>query len=164
MRDAGRATSAAPTYFEAARVTDATGRAYSLVDGGVFANNPAMCAYVDVICAKPGAEVLVLSLGTGELTRPFPHEKVKDWGLIEWARPLIDVVFDGISDTTDFQLRQVLGEGHYWRLQTELTKGRGSDDLDDSSKANIATLKRTGRELVEERSADLDAVCAALSA
>ena len=45
MRDVARATSAAPTYFEPARLPG--NPPYALVDGGVFANNPGMCAYVD---------------------------------------------------------------------------------------------------------------------
>jgi patatin-like phospholipase/acyl hydrolase len=164
MREAGRATSAAPIYFEAARVVDSTGRAYSLVDGGVFANNPAMCAYVDVIDSEPDADVVLLSLGTGELTREYPYEEVRDWGLIEWARPLVNVVFDGVSDTIDYQLQMVLDEGRYWRLQTELTRGRGSDDLDDSSRANIEALKETARELIRKHSDEIDQACATLTA
>ena len=40
MVDAAHGSSAAPSYFEPARVGGLT-----LVDGGVFATNPAMCAY-----------------------------------------------------------------------------------------------------------------------
>ena len=43
MVDAAHGSSAAPSYFEPARVGELT-----LVDGGVFATNPAMCAYADV--------------------------------------------------------------------------------------------------------------------
>ena len=41
MREAARATSAAPTYFEPEKLT-ADGEVFALCDGGVFANNPAM--------------------------------------------------------------------------------------------------------------------------
>ena len=34
-----------------------------------------------------------------------PTTKVKDWGQLEWARPVIDVVFDGGQDAVDLQLR-----------------------------------------------------------
>ena len=44
-----RATAAAPTYFEPAEVTDVAGaRTYPLIDGGMYAVNPSMCAYADV--------------------------------------------------------------------------------------------------------------------
>jgi len=38
VRDVARATSAAPTFFEAARIADQDGERSALVDGGVFAN------------------------------------------------------------------------------------------------------------------------------
>jgi hypothetical protein len=150
-----RATSAAPTYFEPLPV-----RGRALVDGGVFAVNPAMSAFAEVLRFHPGADVVLLSLGTGQRTRKRRFADIDDWGLVEWARPILDVVFDGISDAVDYQLRQVLGEGRYWRLQVELT--RASDDLDDASPENLRELRRHAEELIAARSSDLDAVVAAL--
>ena len=62
----------------------------------------------------------MLSLGTGQRTDRRPFDEVKDWGLVEWARPILDVVFDGISDAVDYQLRHALPEDRDRRLQTEL--------------------------------------------
>lgn len=144
-----RAASAAPTYFEPSAVD---GRA--LVDGGVFAVNPAMSAFAEVLRFEPGAEIVLLSLGTGERTRRRSFAQIEDWGLLEWARPLLDMVFDGISDAVDYQLRHALGEGRYWRLQVELT--RASDDLDDATEENLRRLHAHAEELIDARSADLD--------
>jgi predicted acylesterase/phospholipase RssA len=48
MRQVARATSAAPTYFEPAKVgAEGPVDYYAIVDGGVFANNPAICSYVE---------------------------------------------------------------------------------------------------------------------
>jgi uncharacterized protein len=94
-----RATSAAPTYFEPVAAGER-----ALVDGGVFAGNPAMCAFAEVLRQRPGTEVVMLSLGTGERTRRRPFDEIDDWGLAEWARPILDVVFDGSSDAVDYQL------------------------------------------------------------
>ena len=71
MVDAAHASSAAPSYFEPARVGELT-----LVDGGVFATNPAMCAYADV----DGDVELLVSLGCGEHTRALPYEQVQGLG------------------------------------------------------------------------------------
>jgi uncharacterized protein len=150
-----RATSAAPTYFEPLPVA-----ARVLVDGGVFAVNPAMSAFAEVLRFHPSADVVLLSLGTGQRTRSRRFADVDDWGLVEWARPILDVVFDGISDAVDYQLRHVLGGERYWRLQVELT--RASDDLDDASPENLAELRRHAEELIAERTGDLDAVVASL--
>jgi uncharacterized protein len=152
-----RATSAAPTYFEALPAGKR-----SLVDGGVFAVNPAMCALAEVLRFTPGAEVYVLSLGTGQRTERRDWDQIKDWGVVEWARPLLDVVFDGSSDAVDYQLTQALPEGRYWRLQTEL-KG-ASDDLDDASEQNLRALRERAVELIQASDAQIDAVVAAIAA
>jgi len=150
-----RATSAAPTYFEPLEVNGA-----ALVDGGVFAVNPAMSAFAEVMRFQPTAEVLLLSLGTGERTRKRSFDEVKDWGLAEWAKPILDVVFDGTSDAVDYQLRHALEDGRYWRLQVELDMA--SDDLDDAGENNLKLLRQHADDLIELRSAELDEIVAAL--
>ena len=151
-----RATSAAPTYFEPFPLAD-----QAFVDGGVFATNPAMCAYAEVVRFQPAAEIVLLSLGTGQRTRKRRFPDVKDWGLLEWARPILDVVFDGVSDAVDYQLRHALTDGSYWRLQVELTEA--SDDLDDASEENLRELRRQAEQLIAAGSADIDAAIAVLT-
>jgi patatin-like phospholipase/acyl hydrolase len=163
MREAARATSAAPTYFEPPQlVNEADGKRYALVDGGVFANNPAMCAYAEILTEDRAADVMMVSLGTGELNRPYHYEDAKDWGLLEWAQRIFDVVLDGVSDTTNYELAQLLGPERHARLQIELIGAK--DDLDDASPENIANLERKARELIDANGAELDRVCAALVA
>jgi uncharacterized protein len=152
MVEAAHATSAAPTYFEPVQLGGAT-----LIDGGVFAINPSLCAYAEV----GGTLDLLLSLGTGEHTRPLPYDKVKDWGQLEWARPVIDVVFDGGQDAVDLQLRALLSD-RYIRLQTQLEAA--SDDLDDASTRNLDRLRTDAEALISRESALIDDVCARLTA
>jgi predicted acylesterase/phospholipase RssA len=153
MVDAAHATSAAPTYFEPVRIGERT-----LVDGGVCAINPAMIAYAEV--AGQTLDVLA-SLGTGEHTRPLPYEKVKGWGKLSWAQPIIDVVFDGSADTVDEQLARLAAQ-RYVRLQTRLDEA--SDDLDDASADNLVALRHEAERLIAARDADIDALCATLTA
>ena len=61
MWEAARATSSAPTYFEPYRLkTESPVGYYALVDGGVFATNPSMCAYADARRFEPLPERRVL--------------------------------------------------------------------------------------------------------
>lgn len=163
MADAAHATSAAPTYFEPALVTDAAGaKSYALVDGGVFAINPAMCAYAELAHAGQASSIeLLLSLGTGSHTRPIALSDARGWGQLQWARPILDVVFDGVADTVDFQLAQLLGADGYVRLQTRLDDA--SDDMDDASAENLAALRREAERLIAAADATIDAVCARLT-
>ena len=84
MREAARATSAAPTYFEPYHLQSLDDEVdhRTLVDGGVFANNPAMCAWAEASGGGQPADARLLSLGTGELCRRMPFSEVHDWGLV----------------------------------------------------------------------------------
>jgi uncharacterized protein len=158
-----RATSAAPSYFEPAQVTDRSGaRTYPLIDGGVYAVNPSMCAYADVVAAGSADRLeLMLSLGTGAHTRAYTFEETSGWGQLGWARPALDMVFDGVADTIDFEARTLMGD-RYVRLQTELDLA--SDDLDDASQSNLADLRTEADRLIAASASELDRVCAILAA
>lgn len=150
--ETARATAAAPTYFEPGRAGDR-----ALIDGAVFAANPSLVAFVD-----RGGDVSVLaSLGTGTSDAPIPYDKARWWGQLEWARPLLDVVFDGIAETTEFSLAMLLGE-RYVRLQPALREG--APEFDDASPDNLAALRRDAERLIAERSGELDRLAAALVA
>jgi patatin-like phospholipase/acyl hydrolase len=142
---AARATAAAPTYFEPAQLT-IDGEEQALIDGGVFMNSPAVSAYAEALKRFPGDSLSVLSLGTGELTRPIDYQDARHWGKVGWVSPLIDCMFDGVSKAADYQLRLLLG-ARYHRLQLRLQ--RASDDMDDASADNIALLSDSADELIE---------------
>lgn len=170
MKLVARATSAAPTYFEPLKLpadpTD-TVEYYALVDGAVYANNPAMCAYVEARSLhKEVSDFLVVSLGTGELTRNLPYDKAKDWGLARWAQPILSVIFDGVSDTVDYQLKQILpdeadGTRYYYRFQPSL-EHMGSDDMDDASQTNIYALKTLAENTISKANKEIEHLCAQL--
>jgi patatin-like phospholipase/acyl hydrolase len=158
--DVARATSAAPTYFEPHRI-DAGNDYYSLVDGGVFANNPAMCALAEAFRGAEGEvpEVVLVSLGTGELTRRIRHRDATGFGLARWARPIISVMMDGVNDSVRYQCDQILGPGHF-RFQVRLDEG--ADDMDDASRENLRVLRLQGERMVHDQSPKLDRVVEAL--
>jgi patatin-like phospholipase/acyl hydrolase len=160
MRFVARATSAAPTFFEPEELK-ATAPHGGLVDGGVFANNPAMCAYVEMKKLRPDADVLVVSLGTGQHTRPIHYAEAREWGLAHWAKPILSVVFDGVSDTVDHQMQILCGESYY-RFQTELDIG--SDDMDNTSATNLAALRVKAQQLIAEHGDALDRLAERLTA
>ncbi|MBK8900150.1 MAG: patatin-like phospholipase family protein [Anaerolineaceae bacterium] len=161
-----RATSAAPTYFEA--MPGENGRTpYAYVDGGLFANNPTMCAYVEAyrkLAGKPTAEnMVILSLGTGQITRSYPYHSVKNWGVVQWLRPLIDIMMSGAAETVDYQMRQLfMAHGRspsYLRLQTTIaTSDFELAELDNVNPANMDRLLARGIQLADEYEAELDAL------
>ena len=162
MRDVARATSAAPTYFEPLEVTTTPPHG-GLVDGGVYANNPAMCGYVEAHKVFGHAnDFLCVSLGTGQHTRPIHHKDAKGWGLALWAKPILNVVFDGVNDTVEHQMASLCppgadGRPRYYRFQCRLD--RGSDDMDDASPENITRLKEEAQAIIEENEERLVRLC-----
>ena len=153
MVDAAHASAAAPTYFEPVRLG-----ARTLVDGGVFAINPAVFAYT----AAGGAPELLLSLGTGSHTRPLPYEEVADWGRLEWAEPILDVVFDASADAVDAQLG---GAGRRaLPAPADPSWSRPATTSTTRARENLAALRREAERLIAERDADIDRACAILTA
>lgn len=166
LREVARATSAAPTYFEPALVHSISGVSYPLVDGGIFANNPAMCAYVEAQDLFYGSEknaipeMFVLSIGTGSIKKQYEYKKAKNWGALGWVQPLIDMMMSGVSDTVDYQLKKLFeaqGKSHnYIRIMPEM--GTATHEMDDASPENLIALKEAGTMSAEKYDVVLDKV------
>ncbi|RKU26537.1 patatin [Candidatus Poribacteria bacterium] len=167
MRDVAHATAAVPTYFEPhkieykARSKDKTVTRHqyeTLIDGGIFANNPAMCAYAEARRYFPEQkDFLLVSIGTGDTFEEQKYKKAKDWGKLEWARPLISMILDGASDTVHYQLQQLLpkqgGTTQYYRFQPVLTTAY--DSMDNADETNLNALKLIAKALIDERREDI---------
>jgi predicted acylesterase/phospholipase RssA len=159
--EVARATSAAPTYFPPQRIArNGQPSVWELIDGGTYANNPAMCAYAEARQADPDCEVLLVSLATGRHVEPIHYRP----GLLGWARPILDVVFDGVSRATEYQLQHLLppvdGEQRYYRFQSELTLA--ADAMDNPDPSNLSLLQNQAEQLVRNQEAELARVCAQL--
>ena len=148
VREAARATAAAPTYFPPAELARKH-RSRALIDGGVFANNPALAAYAEARDNYNAQDVVVLSLGTGNDRRPLDARKAATWGAARWARPLLDIVFDGVSKEAHYSLRKLLGDGNYFRMQPRLDGIQAA--LDASSPKAIHMLKVDANQLIFEQ-------------
>jgi len=139
--DVALRTSSAPTYFP-------TFDGY--VDGGVCANNPSMVAVAQALDPRNGSparleDIKVLSMGTGSRLGRIEGKR-HDWGASQWARPLLDILIDGVSEISDFQCSQLLGN-RYARVQVDFPEGENIS-MDD-----VRQLPRM-KEMAEH--ADLD--------
>ncbi len=147
-------SAAAPTFFPAWRLEHA-GEVCSAIDGGVAANNPAACAVADALQLAEGRPIRLLSLGTGSNTRAIPWDEAREWGALEWALPVVDVLMDASLDVYQYIARQLLGDEAVLRLQFPLDPQRWgveplNDDMDDASPENIASLIAASERYLEE--------------
>lgn len=148
MVDCVLASSAAPTYFEPKKLTIGETTSY-FVDGGVFANNPVLCAIAEAKVLWPKEKQFsVLSIGTGWLERPIKGESAKDWGGAEWIRPLLDILFDGQTHTADYIADTLVT--NYLRVDGSMYHTIDSA-LDAADKNNITLLEMFARDLYQER-------------
>jgi len=113
-----RATSAAPTYFPPFRLkadySDERGPGwnfgdpFSLVDGGVAANNPALWAWYESGLGREAHSLLIVSLGTGYAKGQFKYDVIKPYGKLQWITPVLELLASGANETTHTQLNYFL--------------------------------------------------------
>lgn len=176
LLNAALATSATPTYFAPHRVVNPHNSdiVYTLIDGGVFANNPAHLAILEAqISSKRKAQkvlntedILVVSLGTGCPTSAYPYKEVKNWGLVQWGRPLLNIMFDGNSKAIAGELEQLFepsdqeAKSFYYRFQTLLDSEL--EEIDNTKVPNTRHLQAIAHRLISNKSQQIDELCSLL--
>jgi patatin-like phospholipase/acyl hydrolase len=128
MVEAAMATASAPTFFQA-HLTEA---GTPLIDGGVFANNPAALAAVEAIGVLnwPRDEVAILSLGCGAEALDV---RTRGWwrsGLVGLAPKLSAVFMAAQSDASCGMATHLIGDRtKFVRISPELPGGRYGLDV-----------------------------------
>lgn len=191
IRDICRATSAGPTYFEPKELPSDTDVPYTFIDGGVYANHPGVIAYTEakkwfnktknptkktakmesilgekVQPANIEEPFFMLSLGTGNFIPPYPYQEAREWGVVKWIQPVMDIVLQGTSENTHEQLMWLLppaldGTDRYVRINKHTAANHS--DISDASRGNIDALKEYARQIIQENDKTLDVVCGILT-
>lgn len=168
MKDAARATSAAPTYFSPhiTRSLRTNSREYCLIDGGVAANNPALLAYFEAKKLFPKAKRFhILSLGTASRRFSLAADDSLKGGVIGWmdpakGGPLYNVLRSSQDALINYTLN-MLEDVQYYRFDG--SPGTKHLKLDDASKEHIALLQKMADTIITENRGRLQAVCRILS-
>jgi patatin-like phospholipase/acyl hydrolase len=158
LRDIARATSAAPTYFEPTNIVASDRTVYPLIDGGVFANNPTMCACIEAFKMNPEVRIKdlkILSVGTGIISNAYHYSEAKNWGKISWLSPILDIFMSGVSETVHCQLENLFRcaecTPQYLRLEVNLKEYSDVDGaMDNASEKNMDALQRAAIKFVED--------------
>ena len=149
VKDVLRATTAAPTYFAPTKK-----QKDAFIDGGMFANNPALCAYIEAtkFPTQPRAQdIMILSLGTGSINRYYPYELAKRWGRLSWIRPALEIYSSAASQTVNHQLEMLYmnkdREDNYLRIEPDLKEFSVSPAMDNATASNIKALINVGEQV-----------------
>jgi uncharacterized protein len=139
-----QATSAAPTYFPSCRSVDQL----RLIDGGVWANNPALVALVEATgtLGVPMNAIRIFSIGTSDPVTSRP-KTLDAGGKLTWVRgnDAIDVIMRGQSIGVNNQVTFLLGKDRVERLDPRVPPGELSLDAVHKSDDLIAKARHHSR-------------------
>ncbi|GAD00803.1 patatin-like phospholipase family protein [Agarivorans albus] len=150
VRDLLRGSTAAPTYFEAARIYSLPPlkQKYVLIDGGMVANDPTLSAYSEAIKFEDVSgikDMIIVSIGTGKQLKGYTYSEIKDWGPLGWAKPSIDIALEGGPQMTEYYLNQIastVDNSKYYRIQPNLYDADSA--LDNATPENLENLRDAG--------------------
>jgi patatin-like phospholipase/acyl hydrolase len=160
LYDVCRATSAGPTFLPAYECTfDNKKRVF--VDGGVFMNNPAVGAVVEVSKyhkEKPYSrdvedifpDICVLSIGTGHYSCNLV-EKIRKGGLLRWAQPISDLMMQGVNQATTYQADELLEDNQFLRLTIDIDAQEHSNMADSSDETRNYLIKATNEQIINDK-------------
>ncbi|MEI7939551.1 MAG: CBASS cGAMP-activated phospholipase [Verrucomicrobiota bacterium] len=137
--DVALATAAAPTYFQAARIRQHEGAGY--VDGGVWANNPALAGVVEAVhfLKVPLERMDVLSLGT--TYAPDSVRELAGSGFLGWGTRIVRLLMNAQDEAAWKQAMLLVGRERFLRVDCETRPG----DYALDSVAEIDALAALGR-------------------
>lgn len=112
MVDVAMATTAAPTFFEAASVDD-----QRLIDGGIWANNPSVVAISEAVSmlGVPLNAIRVLNVGAVDQRTNHP-ERLDVGGWINWARPAAQLMITASSRGAQGTATHLVGKENFVRF------------------------------------------------
>lgn len=113
LRQAVRASTAAPTYFQPEKIEVGQGQVGAFVDGGVsMHNNPSMQLFLIAtlngfpFCWNSGEnDLLLVSVGTGTWSKRFTVDEVTDNKLWDWASDVISSLMRDANEMNQLLLQ-----------------------------------------------------------
>jgi predicted acylesterase/phospholipase RssA len=159
LKDVCRATSAAPTYFSVAEIHSLANVRYPLLDGGVFATNPALSGLIEVTKAYNQTrinDIFLVSLGTGRSKRSYDYDYFKKSSAMAVVPAILDIMMSGVAETSDFFLRQLFHSAgrseNYIRIEPNSLESI-KEGLDAASPSNMEKLVALADRTISENDA-----------
>ncbi len=148
-----------------------------LIDGGVVANNPSLCAIAECIHLKKSSKpvslenICVVSFGTGQMEDRITANDTKTWGILDWLNikrgiPLLEVYADGSADLIDYIATQLLRD-KYNRYQPLVPNSKEKPiSTFQADPQNLANLVDVANDFLDRSEGDcqLEKLAAYLSA
>ena len=155
VKDIVRGSTAVPSYFSPAYFKYGK-NINTVIDGGMFANNPSMAAYVEAskiafnkngihekVKERSPKDLFIISLGTGRYQFiQYSYKKAKKWGNLQWINPIIDILLTSHTRVICYEMEKLYSahdrSEHFIRLNPPLIKA--SPEFNDASTENLNNL------------------------
>jgi patatin-like phospholipase/acyl hydrolase len=159
VRDILRGATSAITYFPPAQISTVDQKEHRcFIDGGVFANNPALSAYAEFRYHNSelhAEDTMMLSIGTGRKSTHLDCEITASWGAAEWIYQGSYLTSNAISSVSDYQLNAVYdSSSNYLRLDASFDDSHSSS-MDNTDKEYLDYLISLGESIASERQSEM---------
>ncbi len=160
VKDLLRGATSALTFFPPSQISTVNDQEHRcFIDGGVFANNPALSAYAEFryhnskLHAK---DTMMLSLGTGRKTTNLDCKVTANWGAAEWLYQGSYLTSNAVSSASDYQLNAVYGnQSNYLRLDSTFDDNQNSS-MDNTDKDYLDYLISLGESIVRDKRSEIN--------
>lgn len=154
VREAARASSAAPTYFAPAKFIDRkTDEELTLLDGGIIANNPVLTAYIEARKLYPDAdEYRILSLSTASTVLRMDIDEFSS--NLDWMGPLLSA-YGAANMNISLETAESIKGVKILRVWKDVLKTH--IPLDDTSDEAVNTLLEAAEEIWENQKDEIKA-------
>ena len=114
--------------------------------------------FQDIDHLPTAKDMMIVSIGTGSVSKKYAYKKAKDWGAVGWIKPIIEIMMSGNSMTVDYHLKQIFdtlsaqNKKDYHRLEPKILTA--DSEMDNASVENLQRLKEDGLSYVSNAEAD----------
>lgn len=161
VKDVVLASTAAPTFFPPMHIGEKSGQRNCYIDGGIVANNPALCLMVESLKIPQHENICdtwMLSVGSVSSPTFYSYKEAKRWGFLGWSLPLLNILMDGSEETAQYEVDKIFKACHAGDkyLRVDLKTERPIPDMDCADCKSVMELISFGQELIREREPDLE--------
>ena len=107
-------------------------------------------------------DMIIISMGTGSIKKPYHYHDYKDAGQVKWVEPIIDILMSGNSETVDYQIQQMYKtlqadeSQNYYRLEPSLREAHS--EMDDVAQDNLFNLQQAGLWYIDKNKQKIDEI------